>query len=485
MQRLRRLSWKLGCLMAAAFLVVFGRWYYLEGLANPFFIDPSWPELTTVALDDSERLIVCGDNIHVSHEHPNARHFEVVIAAGGSSVSPMCIASIYQEGDTHFVRGFVSVDQGQNWKGEYELLPRRGISVADPTVEIADDGSTYLVAMDSLGEGNLDGLELAIRDGSVGTWSAQRLCDFGLDRPWITLQKQNAGNSNLLVIGQANEASLLTYDLADLRPTGRSSTQLGLVSCRPARALAWKTVEPIAIVQNRFPTWNGRVRSTIPQIIKLETNSDGVLEPSEKIGAEWQYSRGKAGSAIHTMFPATACNPDAGEHADHGYCVWAASLSSHPDDECLLVSRSTDRGQSWERPQLLSEQDLEAAANGRYLSFMPEVAVNKNGVVGVVWYDRRGMEASTTEEIAPNTTRTSFVGQNVRFRASVDGGESWLPSVQVNSIETFASYNVGHTLGIATDASGRFHATWIDARTGVPQVWSAAIRVKEHTITDE
>src|SRR5260370_5603912 len=49
---------------------------------------------------------------------------------------------------------------------------------------------------------------------------------------------------------------------------------------------------------------------------------------------------------------------------------------------------------------------------------MPLVAVNKDGVVGVAWYDRREHKDN--------------LGWWVRFAASLDGGETFLPTVRVS-----------------------------------------------------
>jgi hypothetical protein len=98
---------------------------------------------------------------------------------------------------------------------------------------------------------------------------------------------------------------------------------------------------------------------------------------------------------------------------------------------------------------------------------MATVAANRDGVVGVLWYDRR--EAS--DNLAYHT----------RFAASFDGGLTFSPSVRVS-----AAPNVGRSDGQPFVATGgdtgtdrgrrrRFHAVWIDNRTGVQQVWTAAI----------
>jgi hypothetical protein len=130
---------------------------------------------------------------------------------------------------------------------------------------------------------------------------------------------------------------------------------------------------------------------------------------------------------------------------------------------------------------------------------LPVVAVNSRGIVGVSWYDRRDQPDN--------------LGWSVRFTMSEDGGETFSPSVRVSE----SSYdpnrgdrlvlngyvvggaertefskgtaitirlgpggfflNGGHTAGMAADADGDFHPFWIDNRTGVPQIWTAAVAV--------
>ena len=67
------------------------------------------------------------------------------------------------------------------------------------------------------------------------------------------------------------------------------------------------------------------------------------------------------------------------------------------------------------------------------------------------------------------------------MRASLDGGASWLPSVQLNEktidLAAFSS-SLGDTAGIAADAAGSFHPAWIDTQTGTRQVWTTAVKVE-------
>ena len=122
---------------------------------------------------------------------------------------------------------------------------------------------------------------------------------------------------------------------------------------------------------------------------------------------------------------------------------------------------------------------------------MPSVAVNKDGVVGVSWYDRRHS--------------TNDADYEVRFAASFDGGQTFTNSVLVsekpNVFDKGESWSLkglalldktsaarlivvrdeyvasGDTADLIADPAGIFHSVWIDNRTGVRQVWTAAIAV--------
>jgi hypothetical protein len=96
--------------------------------------------------------------------------------------------------------------------------------------------------------------------------------------------------------------------------------------------------------------------------------------------------------------------------------------------------------------------------------------VNDEGIVAVSWYDRRGLPASDVT--------LDFAGWNVRARLSVDGGATWLPSVQLNARQSQGKFEVGHTAGLSAAADGRFHALWIDARDGTRQLHTTSFGIK-------
>jgi len=172
--------------------------------------------------------------------------------------------------------------------------------------------------------------------------------------------------------------------------------------------------------------------------------------------------------------PMLAVDPGSEAFNDRLYLVWQEKTYAGMRVMFIL---SKDKGVNWSQPVVISEQsDPKYGGKGKsYHSLLPSIAVNGAGIVGVSWYDTRDQR-----EGKPNC--------NIRFRASLDGGKTWLPSVQVTNVPS--SYDlsddpgglkagnwVGDTAGLAADAVGAFHPLWIDNRTGVKQVFTARVAV--------
>jgi hypothetical protein len=162
---------------------------------------------------------------------------------------------------------------------------------------------------------------------------------------------------------------------------------------------------------------------------------------------------------------ALAVDPGSARWRDRVYAVWADYASGRG---AIRVRTSSDAGRSW-TPQSTVAPSTDDAPD----RFMPTVAVNRSGVVGVLWYER-----------TPGATE----GHRPLFSASRDGGVTWLPPVPLTSAMNVRAQqrgtstgtflpNGGDTAGLVADATGRFHAVWIDNRTGVQQAWAATIDV--------
>jgi hypothetical protein len=109
----------------------------------------------------------------------------------------------------------------------------------------------------------------------------------------------------------------------------------------------------------------------------------------------------------------------------------------------------------------------------------PAIAVNRDGVVGVAWYDGRG---------DGSTIKGSFRCTEILFAASLDGGATFLPEVRVSSGKSCPASpeNVGVALrfpaggeymGLAAASDGTFRLLWSDSRSGIYQLRTATVSV--------
>lgn len=136
----------------------------------------------------------------------------------------------------------------------------------------------------------------------------------------------------------------------------------------------------------------------------------------------------------------------------------------------ILVHNSENGGDNWSQPVR-----ADAAAGEVAFRRPPAVAVNRDGVVGVTWYERR--------------TDGDRQCQHLYFTASLDGGKTFLPEVRVSSApscpDTARNGRVatrwpegGDYSGLAAAADGTFHVLWPDSRDGIYRLWTAPVTVK-------
>jgi hypothetical protein len=140
----------------------------------------------------------------------------------------------------------------------------------------------------------------------------------------------------------------------------------------------------------------------------------------------------------------------------HVYGVWSEVEDGR---HRVRMARSLNNGLRWSRPRVISSAPGADA-------FMPSVVVNRDGIVGACWYDTRHATPGNGD-------------WDVYFRASLDGGETWEEAVRVTEKTSRARVRpgLGDTAGMAADGAGVFHPVWVDKRTGISQVWTAAITV--------
>lgn len=269
--------------------------------------------------------------------------------------------------------------------------------------------------------------------------------------------------------------------------------------------------------------------------MRSEDGGETFTEPEVafRVGTHsWPYAQTEMTSAF--TLPIVAWDRTDGPHADNIYVVWdgvtggdAAAVGTSD----IWFRRSTDGGRSWSDQMRLNDNEPPAPGDPLDDRMLPVVDVNRDGVVGVAWYDRRRDDTRRCWELF--------------FTASSDGGESFAANVPVASApscpppahapvarvhnlaadpdvkdlteEEIAQMDLvqrmtiqmaeqsrnaraeyfgdldharlevsfdnargnqpGHYLGLAGDANGVFHPLWISRRNGTDELFTTTVEV--------
>jgi hypothetical protein len=474
--------------------------------------------------------ISVGPNVQVSRSRAQTPHFELLAAADPTNPDHLMGCSIIYP--KLAIRGativYASFDGGKTWDVTIDEQALAG--TGDPICTYGLDNVAYYVVL-SLSDQRLNrktSNTLIYRSTDGGrTWGPHDSTTF-VDREFALVDNTSSKYRGTLYING-------TWSLGAMQGS-RSTTAMGLIRSRdgkhfegPAARLAigrrWilgmgnsvvlsdgSLVLVTDVIPNYFSDDGDNATGAIPAPLPgrangtLEvvtaTNGGETISASTKVADLWQASPYTATS----INPYLAIDATNGPFKDRVYCVWPDQRSGRTE---IYVSYSSDKAKTWSPPQLINDDRPPPDPTQGPDHLMPVIAVNKNGVVGIVWYDRRD--------------NPDKLGYWVRFTASLDGGDTWLPSKRVSeapssfeAIDRAAlgysargggtptgaapdapppparsggnpltlsaaingfSYQGGHYSGMAADAAGAFRPMWVDNRTGVAQIWTAPVSV--------
>ena len=472
--------------------------------------------------------IAVGRNVQVTIERGTLAHSEPTIAAHPTDASRLLAGVISDLGSQGGVKSvaYVSADSGRTWR--LTLEPKTGSDV-DPTVAFSATGSAFFSALPL---GGIGGSVYRSADGGL-TWEAPTSVPraYRRDRSWLTVDATGGRFQGRVYLSSRLDPRLafdslgsfpargLSISTDDGKTFGNPVLRLGTYSWDPNTAgyhvvlselignsnsvvlsdgtVVWayarqKPDEELRLTSTTDRTAEYRPLSRANYTLDLIGSSDGgeTVMPAHQITDIWfNFARSR------TSGPHIAADPGSTHFKDRLYVVWADFRNNRL--EVMLVS-SSDRGRTWTSPITLSDAPSAAdpLINGPD-AIQPAVAVNKDGVVAVTWYDRR----ESSDNLA----------WHYRMRASLDGGDTWLPSVRVsekpNTVGAGERWDIrggfapgrraddplslngflqpagsfrdpGDNTGLVADAAGMFHPIWIDNRTGVRQFWTASVRVE-------
>ncbi|HEY7114363.1 MAG TPA: sialidase family protein [Thermoanaerobaculia bacterium] len=480
-----------------------------------------WPAAWAVA-SSSDDAIRVGKNVQVSRAHDRIAHNEVLLAADPADAGRLlgCSMAFDPQRNKTFTIVYSSSDGGQTWSPTLETANME--FSGDPACALGKNRRAYYMALGWQDDGKV--VDPIYRSGDSGaTWSAPLLLHsfHGLDREYLSVDNTGGkfdGRVYAHATGwarpmegsrQAADISLFTSrdgGASFLGPVKRTSVgKRYVLGVGNSVVLSDGSVVMIFGEVNRY--WNDEGdEGDVPASTAEKAN--GTLEVLTSSDGGESLETASSVSDFHMLWPplatsmiaSLAVDPGSTAFKDRLYAVWPDQRSGRQE---ILLAHSEDKGKSWSKPIVVND-DAPGAPPGRD-HLMPTVAANKDGIVAVAWYDRRD--------------NPDNLGWWVRLRASRDGGETFLPSVRVSEAPsaygasdqwtvlanatgggkkppaagpdakpaggpiavTLAlngfQFNGGHTGGMAAGADGRFHPFWIDNRTGIAQLWTAAVTV--------
>lgn len=450
--------------------------------------------------------IVVGPNVRVSTAHGDWTHYEIALAADPLDPKRLLGCSMVSTGERNqtWTIVYLSTDAGRSWTPT--RLDDSSSYTVDPACAFGLDGAAYFLSLPAAGDipGEVKRMLLfRSRDGGK-TW-ASPLQLHSADREYIAVDMTGGQHhGNVYVHANIRDGKNRVFALFRSVDGGASFAPLVAQPAEQGRSGSG-TGNSVVLSDG---TWLATTREVA---VPPAQGAGAAAKSSDRLSLRWSSDGGRTlgPAVIISDWPACPASANANRQAalavdetkgpfrDRVYVTWPDYRSGHCE---ILLAASSDKGRTWSRPIVINDEapsdDPATAAN----HLMPVVAVNNAGVVGVSWYDRRDNPDNH--------------GWWVRFSASLDGGETFLPSVRVSSapyaptptdhvavttlingggvlaprtpgglLRTSVSpapvgyYNGGDTGGIAAAADGVFHTFWIDNRTGVQQLWTAPVTV--------
>jgi hypothetical protein len=435
--------------------------------------------------------IVAGNNILVSGDAPARPHVEPCIAANPADPNHLVAASIaFTRPDAWFtVAVFTSFDGGLHWRrSNLEGLTDFNFA-GDAWTAFGPKGITYISCIASA-KSTASILVFRSHDGGY-SWSNPVMVPFGgggpFDRCSIVADTSNSKFSGYVYVLASQ--SLKTETGRSVTPAVVSrSTDGGKTFSNPVRILPNNldgNVGNAAVLSDGTlvvtffdyaSTGRDKIRMLKQRRLWVAASKDGGLTFSTpRFVAEFAdpdpATRPRSGP--NRML---AANRSSGTNRDRLYIVWTDFESGGTD---IKVSYSTNEGETWSEPLAVNDSHAKGIDNAT-----PAIAVNRSGVVGVAWYDRRNDASNKCFEIF--------------FTASLDGGLSFLPNARVSTVKSCpdAPGNVvqpegggegfgvaarwpagGDYSGLAASSDDLFHVLWSDSRTGAYQNWTSAVRI--------
>lgn len=359
---------------------------------------------------------------------------------------------------------FVSANGGASW--EHHEFPI--IECYDPWTAFLPDGGALFVALGSdlilRGKGN--GLLVYHSADGGHTWDERPAgLDWGHDHPMVAVDRSASARRGWVYVVSSHDSRVDTARTRFTVLVARSRD--GGKSFDPPSSLMSNNM----LIKAEPPAVLGDGTLIVPYVEVATAN--GQLLPKRRA---WVVRSTDGGSTFsRPMLIGAACGPPGFTQSS-----LAADVSTGPfrnrlyfacnsrETHSVAVSFSADGGSTWSTPVATSPALADSTVSRRVMA----TAVNKNGVVGIVWNEAFASAGSGCYQVV--------------FAASADGGTTFFPAQRVSSAASCPNASVngpnwgggGDYFGLAADERGRFRVVWADSRGGMFQLRTALVDVK-------
>src|SRR6266446_5256537 len=351
-----------------------------------------------------------GANVRVSTANADLRHDELLACADPANPDKLIVTSIIDYMDRTDSRAIVyfSLDGGTTWSGG--VVTPIGHKGGDPACAYGRNGDAYFISLVS--PPGMRAIYLYRSKDGGETWAGPFpiTAGGGFDRPYIVVDR-SGGKHNGRIYLTAAAGNIFNVDWSREREGGsvRSpyiTSGLDLYRSSDGGQTFLGPVKSIAMAEGRTePLWNSNsVVLSDGTLVSLVGLPDHAGEKRELIGLKVMFSLDGGESyrdiakfgdystdcpvaEYKETIPNIAVDPGSPFFKDRLYLALNECKKDSlgkPNGETSFISYSADKGKTWLTPVLIDNGSLNVERQRD--QFQTTVAVNKDGVVGVMWY---------------------------------------------------------------------------------------------------
>lgn len=403
--------------------------------------------------------VLIGPNLRASDNVKKGGRNECWISA--SRTNPKFLVGVSQttsspnadqsEGGARMCTTLVSKNGGQTWREI--LLPKQARGCFDTMTASAPDGRIYVsqpLIGRNFGLGNLgESSERAVGtinmystadDGKTWQGPNEVSCPMAEDHPRMVVDDSNGPHRGRLYLewNEVDDSVLkdrfhLFLQYSD--DHGQTFSDPILVTAVVSKGGKLVATEPVVLSDGTLlvtyyqyfnPLSDPRNNSQPFYIVRSTDGGQTLSEPIKitTVGpSAWLYLRRDFSRAFTLPIVAADTSPTS-SYRDRIYIVWQDIRDGRAN---IWLVQSNDKGATWSSPMRLNDNAPTAKGGPPDYRVTPTIAVNKDGVVGVAWYDYRDDPA--------------HVCWKEYFTYSIDGGKSFMPNVAVSDQPSCPSKN--------------------------------------------